>query len=66
MKFEFVSVRALAQNHDDGFDTTASQIIDAGFNKGFWAEGKQRFECAHTSGTSRGKDYGCNRIGLRS
>jgi hypothetical protein len=56
----------VTKNHDNGFDTAGSRMIDADFNYGFWAEGKQRFECAHALGTPSGEDYGCNGIGLWS
>jgi hypothetical protein len=63
---EFVTSRALAKNHDNSLNTACAHVIDAGFNYGFFTEGKQRLECAHALGTSRGEDYCRNRIGLRS
>jgi hypothetical protein len=66
VSFEFLTSRALAKNHDNGLNTAAAHVIDAGFNYGFLTEWKQRLECAHALGTPRGEDYGCNCIGLWS
>jgi hypothetical protein len=63
---QLFSSRTLAQNHDDSFNTAASQMFDAGFDYGFVAKGKQRLEGTHALRLACGKNDGCDFVGLWS
>jgi hypothetical protein len=63
---QFFSSLILAQNYDNRFHTSASQMFDARFDYALVAKGKQRFECAHAFGLSGGQDEGRNLAGLWS
>ena len=38
---------SMAYNHDNGFDTTPTQVVNTSFDDSILTEGKQRFERAH-------------------
>ena len=51
--------RSITEHHDDGFHTALAEVIDARFDDGLFAEGKQRLERAHPFRTAGGEDYCC-------
>jgi len=50
---------SVAQDDNNLFDTTSSQVVDAGFDNGLLAEREQRFERAHSFRAAGGEDYCC-------
>src|SRR5205085_10552633 len=57
------SAGAMAQHDDDRFHAARAQVVDAGFDDGLFAEGKQRLERAHPFGLAGGEKY-CSDVQL--
>src|SRR2546426_5872954 len=59
-------VGLVAHHHDNGFDASLAEVVDAGLNHRFVAEREQGFEGAHALGATSGQENRGNGIHTKS